>query len=284
MEKALLGKTGFMVSRITYGGIISMRESQCDSDRYVSYAVDRGINYFDVAPSYEDAQDRLGPSLKPYRQNVYLACKTERRDAAGAKEELLRSLELLQTDYFDVYQLHAMTTEEDLVRVFDKDGAMETLVWAKKEGLIRNIGITTHSEDCVLGALDQFPFDTVLFPMNWALGINTGWGDRISERVKKENIGLLAMKTLIHRRWRDGEKRVYPKSWCKPVFDNEALGIAGMKYGLFKGAATLIPPGNFDRFSFMVDHIDQALSAPLADCEWELLRSEAEKVKEEMIF
>lgn len=283
MEKAMLGKTGFMVSRVTYGGIISMRETQKDSDRYVAMAVDRGINYFDVAPSYEDAQDRLGPSLKPYRKGVYLACKTERRDAAGAKEELLGSLKALQTDYFDVYQLHAMTTKEDLERVFAPGGAMETLVWAKKEGLIRNIGITTHSEDCVLSALDCFQFDTVLFPMNWALGVIKGWGDRISERAKKENIGLLAMKTLIHRRWREGEERVYPKSWCKPVYENEALGVAGMKYGLYKGAATLIPPGNYDRFRFMLNHIDRALE-PLTEEEWALLRTEAETVKNELIF
>lgn len=283
MEKALLGKTGFMVSRVTYGGIISMRETQKDSDRYVAMAVDCGINYFDVAPSYEDAQDRLGPSLKPYRKSVYLACKTERRDAAGAKEELLGSLKALQTDYFDVYQLHAMTTKEDLERVFAPGGAMETFVWAKKEGLIRNIGITTHSEDCVLSALDRFQFDTVLFPMNWALGVIKGWGDRISERAKKENIGLLAMKTLIHRRWREGEERVYPKSWCKPVYENEALRVAGMKYGLYKGAATLIPPGNYDRFRFMLNHIDRALE-PLTEEEWALLRTEAETVKNELIF
>ena len=283
MEKTLLGRTGLQVSRVTYGGIVSMRESQESSDRYVATAVDRGVNYFDVAPSYEDAEERLGPSLKPYRNKVYLACKTGKRDAAGAKKELLESLKTLQTDYFDVYQLHGMATDEDLEQAFGANGAMETLVWAKKEGLIRNIGITTHSEDCVLKALDQFAFDTVLFPMNWSLGINTGWGDRISERAKKDGFGLLAMKTLIYRTWREGEERIYPKSWCKPITGNDALRVAGMKYGLFKGAATLIPPGNFECFSFMLDHIDQALE-PLTEEEWELLRREAELVKKELIF
>lgn len=114
MEKALLGKTGFMVSRVTYGGIVSMNETQKDSDKYVSMVVEAGVNYFDVAPSYGDAQERLGPSLEPYRKNVYLACKTQIRDAKGAKAELLKSLEVLRTDYFDVYQLHAMTTKENL--------------------------------------------------------------------------------------------------------------------------------------------------------------------------
>lgn len=284
MEKARLGKTELMVSRVTYGGIVSMDEQQKDADRYVAYAVEQGINYFDVAPSYGNAEERLSPSLKPYRKDVYLACKTQCRDGAGAKKELLHSLKTLETDYFDVYQLHAMTTQEDLEGVFAPGGAMETLLWAKKEGLIRNIGITTHSEDIVLKALDQYDFDTVLFPMQWALGLQRGWGDRIAARTKEKDIGLLAMKTLIHRTWREGENARYPKSWCKPVYDNLALGVAGMKYGLMKGAATLIPPGNFEHFCFMLEHIDECLKNPLSPEELQMLKAEAELVKDELIF
>ena len=285
MRKAILGKTGFEISRVTYGGIICMDETQADSDRFVATAVEHGVNYFDVAPSYGNSEQHLGPSLEPYRKNVYLACKTNRWAAADAKEDLLNSLKTLRTDYFDVYQLHGMTTDEDIERVVGPGGAMEALVWAKKEGLVRNLGVTTHSDDCALRCLDLFDFDTVLFPMNWSLGLNRGWGDRISERVRRENIGLLAMKTLIHRTWRSEEERkIYPKSWCKPVFENDALAVAGMKYGIFKGAVTLIPPGNFERFSFALEHIDEVIDEPLSDGEWELLRREAEAVKGEMIF
>lgn len=284
MRKNMLGKTGLSISPVTFGGIIDMNETQADADRYTAFAVEKGVNYFDVAPSYGDAQKRLGPALEPFRKDVFLACKTGKRMADGAKRELLDSLKTLRTDHFDVYQLHAMATWDDVDKAFGPGGAMETFLWAKKEGLIRNIGFSTHNEEVALKCLDLYPFDTVLFPMNWSMGINTGWGDRVSERAKKDGFGLLAMKTLILRMWEEGEERVYPKSWCRPIIGDEALGVAAMKYGLYKGGATLVPPGNFEHFCFMLDHIDRCQSEPLTEEEWRLLREAAARVKDQMIF
>jgi aryl-alcohol dehydrogenase-like predicted oxidoreductase len=284
MEKRLLGKTGLEISPVTFGGIIEMNETQEDANKFVAYAIERGVNYFDVAPSYGNAELKLGPALHPYRKQVYLACKTQKRTADEAKKELLQSLKNLQTDHFDVYQLHAMTTQEDADTAFGPGGVMETFLWAKKEGLVNHIGFSTHSEDIALHILDLYDFESVLFPMQWALGIVRGWGDRISERVKKTGAGLLAMKTLIHRSWLEGEERNFPKSWCKPIYENDALGVAGMKYGLLKGATTLVPPGNFAHFTFMLNHIDECLKNPLSEAEWKMLRAEAEKVKDHLIF
>jgi len=285
MNRYLLGKTGLYISEVTFGGIINTDEAPEDARRYVDFAIERGVNYFDVAPAYGNAQERLGPALAPYRKDVYLACKTEKRDAPGAKEELLNSLKVLKTDHFDVYQLHAIATGEDVRKAFGEGGAMETFLWAKKEGLIRNIGFSTHSEDAALKALKMYDFDTVLFPFYFAMGINIGWGDRISDAVKNTNTGLLAMKTLIHRAWlKDEDRAPYPKSWCKPFFPEQAeLAVAAMKYGRSKGACTLIPPGNFHHFTFMLDHIAECES-PLTEREWALLRAEAEAVKAYPIF
>jgi len=284
MKYQTLGKTGYRVSAVTFGGIIVMDETQADAGRFVAGAVERGVNYFDVAPSYGNAQERLGPALAPYRSKVILACKTEKRDAPSSKKDLLASLKALRTERFDVYQLHAMTTQEDIDRAFGPDGAMETFLWAKKEGLVGALGFSAHNEDIALQLFELFDFDTVLFPMNWALGMARGWGDRISERAKKAGAGLIAMKTLVHRRWLDGEERVYPKSWCKPLYGCEPLMVAAMKYGLEKGAATLVPPGNFEHFSFMLDHIDECAENPLTGAERELLRREAEQVSDKLIF
>lgn len=122
MKYAKLGKTDLMVSRVSYGGIVSAgfygnvtypSEGQDASDRYVAWAVDHGVNYFDVAPGYGNAQDQLGISLEPYRKQVSLACKTQRRDKVSAEKDLERSLKLLKTDYFDVYQLHAISSIPD---------------------------------------------------------------------------------------------------------------------------------------------------------------------------
>ena len=133
-------------------------------------------------------------------------------------------------------------------------------------------------------ALDLYDFDTVLFPMNWAMGVITGWGDRVSERAKAKDMGLIAMKTLIERKWLPDEEKTYPKSWCKPISGNDKLAIAGMKYGLSKGGATLIPPGNIEHFNFMLDHIDECLDHPLTAADLAYLREEAEKVKDQFIF
>ena len=100
MQYRKFGKTGFDISAVSYGGIVSMDDGQTPSDRYVSWAIDRGVNYFDVAPSYGDAEEKLGNSLKPYRNSVHLACKTEKRLRADAEKDLCKSMELLHTDHF----------------------------------------------------------------------------------------------------------------------------------------------------------------------------------------
>jgi aryl-alcohol dehydrogenase-like predicted oxidoreductase len=102
MQKQRFGRTGLSISPVIFGGIINMYESLENAQYYVDFAVDAGVNYFDVAPTYNDAESRLGPTLKKHRADVYLACKTTKRDAAGAKEELLHSLAVLETGYFDV--------------------------------------------------------------------------------------------------------------------------------------------------------------------------------------
>jgi aryl-alcohol dehydrogenase-like predicted oxidoreductase len=287
MKYTKLGKTGITVSGIAYGGIVSMSVTQDESDRYVAEAFDAGVRYFDVAPSYGDAESRLGPALEPYRSRCALACKTGERSADGAKRELLASLKTLRTDHFDVYQLHAMTTQEDYDAVFSPGGAMETFVWAKREGLIRNIGFSTHSEEIALACLDAFPFDTVLFPFQFSLGINDGWGDRIAARAKKDGFGLLAMKTMIERAWKDGDDRsAWPKSWCKPIDleRDSALVIAAMKRAVSLGANTLVPPGDIAHLRFALEHADEIWGEPLTADELDLLVKRAAAVRENRIF
>jgi aryl-alcohol dehydrogenase-like predicted oxidoreductase len=108
MKKRPLGKTGDELSLIGFGGIIVRDTTPKEADQYVGEAIDRGVNYFDVAPLYGNAQERLGPALKPYRDQHFLACKTLLRDATGAHSDLENSLRTLQTDHFDLYQLHGI--------------------------------------------------------------------------------------------------------------------------------------------------------------------------------
>lgn len=287
MIRRRLGKTEFLISPVVYGGIISMEDGQENSDRYVSSAIDSGINYFDVAPSYGDAQEKLGNSLRPYRGDVYLACKTGMRDAKSAQVEMEKSFKLLHTDYFDVYQLHSLTTEEDIDIAFGEGGIMDFLVNAKAQGKIRNISFSAHNEEIALKAISMFDFSTVLFPLNWGTSLGKGFGNTLVKKAKELDMGILGMKTLIHRAWIDDSEKIssgFTKSWCKPIIGNDKLSLAAMKYTLSLGADTLVPPGNFENFSFILKNIDECLKNPLNADDLEYLKSELVKIDGRFFF
>jgi len=285
-EKIVLGKTNLEISRVVYGGIISMNEQQEESDKYVSYAIDRGVNYFDVAPAYGDARIKLGNSLKAYRKNVFLACKSEWRSENEARLQMKESLDLLHTDYFDVFQLHALTTDDDIEKAFASDGIMNFLVKAKKEGIVRNIGFSAHNEDVGRKALTLFDFDTILFPFNWALGYGSLMGNNLVKDAKNKNLGILALKSLAHRNWLDGEEKNFPKCWYKPIELNSGneLAIAALKYTLSQGVHTIVPPGYFSYFKFVLDNIDECIKNPLNKADEEFLCRELQKIKCDLIF
>ncbi len=269
MQYKALGKTGLDISRISYGGIVSMEDGQDASDRYVSWAIDRGINYFDVAPSYGDAEEKLGNSLKPYRNRIHLACKTGHRMRAEAEKDLARSQQLLHTDHFDIYQLHGVSSMKDVETAFGPGGVMEMVRTLKERGIAANVGITAHDEDAAIRCLELYDFDSVLFPFNWFMNLEHGMGSRLIKVAKERNVGVLCMKAFIERKWDSDAERAaspFPKSWCKPIdVDDVEFGVAAMKYALSLGVDTLIPPGNFASFSFAVDHIDECLAQPLCE-------------------
>ncbi|MBQ6679876.1 MAG: aldo/keto reductase [Lachnospiraceae bacterium] len=294
MKYRKLGNTGIEISAVSYGGIVSAgvysgavypEEGQEASDRYVAWAVEHGVNYFDVAPSYGNAQQQLGNSLRPYRDRVNLACKTQKRDRKGAEEELLKSLKDLHTDHFDVYQLHAISSMEDVEKAFSAGGCMEVIGKLKERGIARNISFTAHSEDAALRMIELFPFDTVLFPFNWFMNMEHGMGNRLIAAAKARGMGVLAMKAFIERAWdKDEDRGCFPKSWCKPIHTDlePEFGIAAMKYALSLGVDTLIPPGNFRSFSFAAEHIDECVEDPVPDMD--LLRAKLATVRGKEFF
>lgn len=287
MKKHRLGRTELMVYPIVYGGIIHKDEKPETVQAYIDEAIDHGVNYFDIAPSYGSSQALMGPAIEKYRDDIVLACKTTERSAEGSKRELLQSLKDLRTDHFDIYQFHSLTTMDDVNEIFGPGGAMETFQWAKEEGIIKYIGMSIHNEEAAVAALERFDFDTILFPLNWALSLTSNWGKQIEQAVKDGDRGFIAMKTLAHRLWREGETKTYEKSWVRP-FDTTgqdvALAIASMKYAIAHGGQTLVPPGDIDHFRFMLQYIDEVLDNPLTDEDLEFLKREAELVKDETIF
>lgn len=243
MEMRILGKTGFNISAFAFGGIVVRDTPQEEAGRIVAEAVDRGINYFDVAPSYGNAQDILGPAIEPYRSKIYLACKTGKRTKNEAQADLENSFKLLKTDYFDVYQMHGVKPEE-VDTVLGPNGALKTLIEAKEKGLVRNIGVTTHFDEVAVRLLEAYDFDTLLFPINWACWLKNGLGQTALKEAAKRNMGRIAIKGLADRAKDKENPDGYPKCWYKPIFDDPALAEIALRFTMSRDVHTAVSPGD----------------------------------------
>src|ERR1035437_10389200 len=132
IEKRSLGKTGEMLSVVGFGGIVVMNATPEDASKTVKKSIDAGVSYFAISPSYGDAELKLGPALEPYRNNVFLSCKTDGFTREDSRKELEQSLKNLRTDHFDLYQLHAVTKLADVKKILGRGGAIETFLEARK--------------------------------------------------------------------------------------------------------------------------------------------------------
>lgn len=238
-----LGRTGHRSSVVALGGIVVAGESQEYANRIVDHALRNGVNHVDVAPTYGDAEIKLGEALKGRRHQVFLACKTAQRTREAAEKELQASLERLQTDYFDLYQFHGLDSAEDLEVVFGPGGALEAVLAAREKGLIRHIGMTGHNPDNFLAALKRFPLETCMFPINFVLAHHGDYGKRLLDELVRREIGIIAIKPIAARPWQEGEFRRWPKCWYKPLDDIHQIDLA-VRWVLQLPVTTIIPSGH----------------------------------------
>jgi len=272
-----LGRTGETLSVIGLGGMALANETPEVASRLVREAFENGVNYFDVAPSYGNAEDLLGPALKPFRKKVFLACKTLARDGQDASLELSRSLEKLQTDHLDLYQFHALTKTEEVEKIFGPGGAAEAFLKAKKDGRIRFVGFSAHSTEAALLALDKFPFDTILFPVNYVSFLGGGFGPAVINKARSKGLGILAIKALAQTPWQEGEARAgCPKCWYRPIFDLAEQSLA-LRFTLSQPVTAAVPPGDPAIFRSALRLGKEA--SPLTERELGELRERAQKLK-----
>ena len=251
MEKREYGTTGEMLSIVAFGGIVVKDVSVAEAADHVGWSIDQGVNYFDVAPNYGNAQEMLGPALERHRNDVFLACKTGKRDAAGARAELENSLRLLRTDHFDLYQLHGMTTREDLETVTGPGGALETFVKARDEGKVKYLGFSAHSAEIALELLDRFDFDSVLFPINFVNYFESGFGPQVVERARERGAARLALKGMASNALGDRGHRTHAKCWYEPVVDPEMASLA-LRWTLSQPITAAVPPGDPELYRMAV--------------------------------
>ncbi len=272
MPRRPYGNTGEHLSLIGMGGIVVMNAEQEHADRVVREAYERGINYFDVAPAYGNAEEKLGPALEPFRKECFLACKSTARKGDKLLEDFHRSLKRLRTDYFDLYQLHGLTTKEDIEVAFGPGGAVETVDKLKQEGKIRFLGFSTHSIEAGMAALKYYDFNSVLMPVNFVTYYNGNFGEQLIDYAKSKGTAVLALKSMAKTEWDNGETRNWEKPWYKPL-DTEEEAYEALRFTFSQPVTAAIPPGEEELFRMALDLAPKFI--PLSEDEEHSLRQKA---------
>ncbi len=253
MEKRRLGKTGHMSTVLAFGGAALWNATTAEAEAGIELAIEHGINHIDVAPSYGKAELRLGPWLEKHHKDIFLACKTNKRSKIEAWEELKQSLERLRVDYFDLYQLHNVDDLETLYTVLGGEGALEAVLEAKQQGLLRYIGITGHRPFTHVEALKRFDFDTVLFPLNRVLAAHSNdYNDSTTllKVVQQKDVGTIAIKAITKRPW-EGNLHAY-QTWYEP-FDEQKEVDNSLWYTLSQGVTTCAMAGDLWLWPMLID-------------------------------
>jgi predicted aldo/keto reductase-like oxidoreductase len=204
--------------------------TQAEADRTLDVLLKYGVNHIDTAASYGDAELRVGPWMKRHRGDFFLATKTEERKYQGAKESIHRSLERLQTDHLDLIQLHAVIEDQEMETALGPGGALEAAIEARQQGLVRFIGITSHtlhSPVLHMRALERFDFDSVLLPLNYPLYEDPQYRadfDALVKVCQAKNVVVQTIKSICRRPW--GDQKHFASCWYEPLTDQAAIDRA----------------------------------------------------------
>lgn len=193
MEKIRLGKTNMMVSRLGFGGIPIQRDLEDDAVAIVQRCLELGITYLDTANAYTTSEGRIGKAIAGKRDGIVIATKTASRTRGGVEKHLKLSLERLGVSYIDLYQFHNVSDAKALAAVLAPDGPMAVVEEARKAGVIRHIGITSHQMDVAKDAVRSGTFETIMFPFNF---VTTEAVHELLPLCRERDVGFIAMKPL----------------------------------------------------------------------------------------
>jgi aryl-alcohol dehydrogenase-like predicted oxidoreductase len=258
MEKRRLGKTEHMSSILIFGSFALFRIRQKEADAALEMALENGINHVDVSPLYGDAEKHLGSWFKRHGKKFFLGCKTAERTKTGAWESLQRSLDTLKVDHFDLFQLHGVDDIKILKQALGPGGAMEAILEAKAQGLLRFIGITGHNPPLHNKALELFDFDTVMFPLNRVHAVHpTDWNDfkPLLKTARRKDVGVMAIKSVAKRAWEDNRERTQShryNTWYEP-FDDAAEIEKSLRYTLSQDITAAALPGELQLWPMIIE-------------------------------
>ena len=252
IRKQTFGRTGHESTVTIFGAAALGRVTQDVADATLDVMLEYGINHIDTAASYGDAELRIGPWMAQHRQDFFLATKTGERTYQEAKDEIHRSLERMRVDQIDLIQLHNLVHPDDWDTAMGPGGALEAVVEAREEGLVRFIGVTGHGLTVAAmhyRSLQNFDFDTVLLPCNYPLMQNAKYAadfERLIALCQERNVGVQTIKGITRGPWGSTERT--HSTWYQPLTEQEDIDkavswIIGRK-GLFlntAGDVNLVP-------------------------------------------
>lgn len=230
MDKAPFGRTGHNSSRVIFGAAALWAMPQDKADQILDVLLEYGINHIDTAASYGDSELRVGSWMAQHRDRFFLATKTGERTGAEARDSLHRSLERLRVDYVDLIQLHNLVDEPGWETALGPGGALEALVEARRQGLVRFIGVTGHGTYTAAmhrRSLERFPFDSVLLPYSFMMMRDTRYTTDFTNLLslcEARGVAVQTIKSVARRRWQGDTQPRF--SWYEPLKEPDAIGRA----------------------------------------------------------
>ncbi|MCB8972170.1 MAG: aldo/keto reductase [Ardenticatenaceae bacterium] len=230
IEKLPFGRTGHNSTRTVFGAAAFWGTPQAEANKTLDLLLEYGVNHIDTAASYGDAELRLGPWLKQYRDQFFLATKTEKRTYQAAKEELHRSLDLLKTDHVDLWQMHILVEPDEWETAMGPGGVLEAFIEAREQGLARFLGVTGHGTNVAqmhLKSLARFDFDSVLLPYNPTMMQNPQYAADFAQLTavcQQKNVAIQTIKALSKGPW--GDKPKTHTTWYEPFSTQAEIDLA----------------------------------------------------------
>ena len=228
IERRKFGRTGHQSSAVLFGGAALGPVDQSTADKVLDLLLEYGVNHIDTAASYGDSELRIGPWMKKYRKQFFLATKTGIRDYAGAKEEIHRSLDRLCTDYVDLIQLHALFHPDEWEQALSAGGALEACIEAREAGLVKFIGVTGHSWSVATmhkRSLGRFNFDSVLMPWNYFASQHEPYASDFKDTwnlCKERDVAVQTIKSIARGPWAAGVDKTH-NTWYQPLQDEKDI-------------------------------------------------------------
>jgi aryl-alcohol dehydrogenase-like predicted oxidoreductase len=221
IERRPFGRTGHASSVMLFGAAALAQASQDQADRALELLLRHGVNHIDTAARYGDSELRIGPWMARHRKDFFLATKTGSRSAAGAREDLHRSLERLRVDRVDLLQLHSLAHPDDWDEAMGPGGALEALVEARAQGLARFIGVTGHGWTIPAmhrRSLGRFDFDAILMPYNYFMLQNERYRAAVEAVLticRERRVAVQLIKTIARGPWAATERT--HTTWYQPL-------------------------------------------------------------------